>query len=48
MDFAALLEPAVKFFSEGVGKVIANFVWMLYEILYPANALPARPIEIPK
>ncbi|WP_288833202.1 hypothetical protein [uncultured Corynebacterium sp.] len=48
MDFAALLEPAIKFFSEGVGKVIADFARMLYEILYPANAEPAHPIEIPK
>ncbi len=48
MDFAALLEPVIKFFSEGIGKIIADVARAVYEFLYPSNAPAAHPIEIPK
>ncbi|WP_291313874.1 hypothetical protein [Corynebacterium sp. UBA2622] len=48
MDFNAILEPVIKFFSEGIGKVIADVLRTVYEFLYPSNAPAAHPIEIPK
>ncbi|SDS76492.1 hypothetical protein [Corynebacterium timonense] len=47
MDFAALLEPLIRFFSEGIGKVIADVARALYAILYPANAEAAHPVPLP-
>lgn len=38
MDFNAIIEPAMKFFSTGFGALIADFVKALYYTLYPANA----------
>ncbi|MGZ7497608.1 hypothetical protein ACXM2N_11130 [Corynebacterium sp. ZY180755] len=38
MDFNAILAPAVEFFSNGIGAVIADFFKMLYAVLFPANA----------
>lgn len=48
MDIGAMLDPLVQFFSEGIGKMIADAMTVLYELLYPANAEPAAPVEIPK
>ncbi|WJY69039.1 hypothetical protein [Corynebacterium auris] len=48
MDFAALLEPVIRFFSEGIGKVIADAARFLYAIFYPANAEAAHPVPIPE
>ena len=48
MDLGALLEPIQKFFGEGIGKLIADFASLLYQLLYPSNAEAAQPIEIPK
>ena len=48
MDLAAILEPVIAFFSEGIGKIFADIARALYEVLYPANAEAAHPIEIPK
>lgn len=48
MDLAALLEPIMAFFKDGIGKAILDALMKLYELLYPANSDPAKPIEIPK
>ncbi|WP_179948286.1 hypothetical protein [Corynebacterium liangguodongii] len=48
MDFNALLAPVVAFSSEGIGKVLFDVLQVIYGLLYPANAEPARPIEIPR
>lgn len=48
MDLAALLEPIMVFFKDGIGKTILDALMKLYELLYPANSDPAKPIEIPK
>lgn len=48
MDLDALLEPIQKFFGEGIGKLIADFASLLYQLLYPANAEAAQPVELPK
>ncbi|MDY5785021.1 MULTISPECIES: hypothetical protein [unclassified Corynebacterium] len=47
MDLAAILEPMITFFSEGIGAIIADIARAIYAVLYPANADAARPIEIP-
>ena len=38
MDFNAIIEPAIKFFSTGIGAMIAEFARAIYNALYPANA----------
>lgn len=43
-----MLDPLVQFFSGGIGKVIADVMTALYELLFPANADAATPVEIPK
>ncbi|GAA0206409.1 MULTISPECIES: hypothetical protein [Corynebacterium] len=48
MDLAAILEPVLAFFREGVGKGIADILAALYDLFYPANAEPAHPVELPK
>lgn len=48
MDLGALLEPMLAFFSDGIGKVIADVLRAIYEVLFPANADAAKPVEIPK
>ena len=45
MDLAALLEPIMAFFKDGIGKTILDALMKLYELLYPANSDPAKPIE---
>lgn len=47
MDLGALIEPLIAFSSEGIGKVFADIASALYQILYPANAEAAKPVEIP-
>ena len=48
MDLGALLEPLVAFSSQGIGKVFVDILEGLYNLLYPANAEAARPVETPK
>jgi len=48
MDLGAIVEPLIAFFSDGIGKVIADALRLIYNILYPANAPAATPIEIPR
>ncbi|EFK55405.1 hypothetical protein KBP53_10820 [Corynebacterium genitalium ATCC 33030] len=48
MNIDAILGQLTAFFSEGIGKTIKDVLWTIYTILFPANAEPARPIEIPK
>lgn len=38
MDFNAIINPVLEFFSEGIGEVIANILKALYAVLYPANS----------
>lgn len=38
MDINAILNPILEFFSAGVGAMIADFVKVVYALLYPANA----------
>lgn len=47
MDLASLVDPLVGFFSNGIGKVIMDVLTFLYELLYPANAPAATPVELP-
>lgn len=47
MDLGAVLEPVLGFFREGIGKVILDVLTFLYNLLYPANAESATPVEIP-
>lgn len=42
MDFNALLEPIVAFFSDGIGAVIAQIGEFFYNVLFPANAEAAH------
>ena len=42
MDFNAIIEPAIKFFSTGIGAMIAEFARAIYNALYPANAGTGR------
>ncbi|QPK79052.1 hypothetical protein G7Y31_11240 [Corynebacterium lizhenjunii] len=44
MDFNALLEPLINFFSHGIGAVIAQIGQFLYGLLYPSNAEAAHII----
>lgn len=48
MDLAAVLEPVLAFFRDGIGKVIADVFTFIYQLLYPANAESAKPVEIPR
>lgn len=48
MDLGALVEPLIAFFSDGIGKAIADALRLIYNVLYPANAPAATPIEIPR
>ncbi|WCZ39866.1 hypothetical protein [Corynebacterium jeddahense] len=48
MDLSALIEPVVAFFSQGIGKTIADVLTLVYEVLFPANAPAATPVEIPR
>ncbi len=48
MDLAALIDPVIAFFNDGIGKVIRDVLTLIYQILYPANAPAATPVEIPK
>lgn len=48
MDLAAILEPVLAFFREGVGKVFYDIAAALYKVFYPANAEAARPVELPQ
>ncbi|AKK07267.1 hypothetical protein CMUST_14875 [Corynebacterium mustelae] len=38
MNLDAVLEPILKFFSDGIGAIIANIAKAIYHFLYPANA----------
>ncbi len=38
----------MKFFSAGIGAIIADVIQALYGVLYPSNSDAAAPIEIPK
>lgn len=42
MDFNALLEPIVAFFSDGIGAVIARIGEFFYNVFFPANAEAAH------
>ncbi|WP_293771613.1 hypothetical protein [uncultured Corynebacterium sp.] len=44
MDFNALLEPFIAFFSDGIGAVIAQVAEALYHILFPANSEAAHTV----
>ncbi|PFG27752.1 hypothetical protein [Corynebacterium renale] len=44
MDFNALLEPVIQFFSTGIGEIIANIAKVFYAVLFPANADAASTI----
>lgn len=48
MNLDAILSQLTDFFSQGIGKAIADVLWAIYTALFPANAEAARPIEIPK
>lgn len=48
MDLGALVEPLMGFFSQGIGKAIADALTLFYNLLYPANAPAATPVEIPR
>lgn len=52
MNIDAMLEPITKFFSEGFGLMVANFLREVFDFLYPANAEAAsiQPSEsnVPK
>ncbi|WP_199222398.1 hypothetical protein [Corynebacterium yudongzhengii] len=48
MNLEEILQPAIEFSSEGIGAAILEFFKFLYELLYPANAEAAHPIEIPE
>ncbi|GAA1472953.1 hypothetical protein P4N68_05630 [Corynebacterium felinum] len=45
MDINAMIEPILKFFSEGIGAVIASIAKAIYQALYPANA-PAATTDL--
>mgnify|MGYP001758840884 CR=1 FL=1 len=47
MNLDAIVGQLSQFFSDGIGKIIADFLWSLYTILFPANAPGATPVEIP-
>ncbi|MCZ9294776.1 hypothetical protein [Corynebacterium meitnerae] len=47
MNLDAIVGQLSQFFSDGIGKMIADFLWSLYTILFPANAPGATPVEIP-
>ncbi|WP_165603583.1 hypothetical protein [Corynebacterium sp. Marseille-P4321] len=47
MDLAALIEPILAFFSQGIGKAIADALTFLYHLLFPANAPAATPVPLP-
>ncbi|MDK8796179.1 hypothetical protein QP994_10300 [Corynebacterium sp. MSK044] len=47
MNLDAIVAQLSQFFSDGIGKIIADFLWNLYTILFPANAPGAHPVEIP-
>lgn len=47
MDLGALVEPLVAFFSQGIGKQVLDFLSVIYEVLFPANAPAATPQELP-
>lgn len=48
MNLDAIVSQLTQFFSTGIGKTIADVLWTIYTILFPANAEAARPIEIPR
>ena len=48
MDIGAMLDPILQFFSEGIGKGIADLFRFLYEAFFPANADAAEKVEIPQ
>lgn len=48
MNLDVIVAQLSQFFSDGIGKIIADLLWNLYTILYPANAPAAHEIEIPR
>ena len=38
MNIDATLEVLTKFFSEGFGRMVADFLRIVFDFLYPANA----------
>lgn len=38
MNIDAMLEALTKFFSEGFGLMVADFLRTVFDFLYPANA----------
>lgn len=48
MNLDVIVSQLTDFFSQGIGKAIADALWAIYTVLYPANAEAAFPIEIPK
>lgn len=48
MNFGALVEPLVAFFSDGIGKTIMDVLSVIYQVLFPANAPAATPQELPR
>ncbi|WP_394284847.1 hypothetical protein [Corynebacterium sp.] len=47
MNFDDILNAAAEFSSEGVGAMLLEAAIFLYELLYPANAGPAGPVDVP-
>ncbi|WP_179129623.1 hypothetical protein [Corynebacterium pacaense] len=38
MDFNAIINPIIEFFSTGVGQIIAQWARVIFDLIYPANA----------
>lgn len=43
-----MLDPLVQFSSQGIGKALVDALTALYEILFPANAEAAAPVDVAK
>lgn len=48
MNLDAIVSQLTQFFSNGIGKAIADVLWTVYTFLFPANAEAARPVPIPR
>lgn len=48
MNLDAIVQQLTAFFSDGIGRAIADFFRFIYNILFPPNAGPAERQELPR
>ncbi|WP_165857947.1 hypothetical protein [Corynebacterium alimapuense] len=47
MNLDTIFASMMDFSSDGIGQVLLQVVQVIYTLLYPSNADPATPVDVP-